>query len=312
MIKSMLTANGSASQTAFNKYQLALAKQLPELWFPNSAYQISAISPKLGGVTSQDSTAHIYPQTWYVEGVASQHRMSGPAGGTWPRLSSAAGLAVRRRAGLGHDGRVRILHFLPGSPARAILGMRATPAAIASFNAANGYNRALPIAVRRLTSTGCCTETSASPTTSTSPSASLLGLDLPKSALLVGLVLRDRAADRDSGRHRAGAAPEQAARSRADHRRVRRLRDADVLAGHAARGHRSPPRCTAAPRRGPRARRSPRSLQQPQALVLPVATLTIVTVAQFSRFMRSSAIDNLLQDYIRTARAKGLPPWQMV
>ena len=45
-------------------------------------------------------------------------------------------------------------------------------------------------------------------------------------------------------------------------------------------------------------------LHEPRALVLPVAMLTIVTVAQFSRFMRSSAIDNLLQDYIRTARAK--------
>jgi hypothetical protein len=44
-----------------------VAKQLPDLWFPNSAYQISAISPKLGGVTSQDSTAHIYPETWYVK-----------------------------------------------------------------------------------------------------------------------------------------------------------------------------------------------------------------------------------------------------
>ena len=31
-----------------------------------------------------------------------------------------------------------ILHFLPGSPARAILGMRATPAAIQAFNVANG------------------------------------------------------------------------------------------------------------------------------------------------------------------------------
>lgn len=67
MIKTLLTANGSASQTAFNQYQLAVAKQLPDLWFPNSAYQISAISPKLGGVTSQDSTAHIYPETWYVK-----------------------------------------------------------------------------------------------------------------------------------------------------------------------------------------------------------------------------------------------------
>jgi peptide/nickel transport system substrate-binding protein len=67
MIKTLLTANGSASQTAFDQYQLTVAKQLPDLWFPNSAYQISAISPKLGGVTSQDSTAHIYPETWYLK-----------------------------------------------------------------------------------------------------------------------------------------------------------------------------------------------------------------------------------------------------
>jgi peptide/nickel transport system permease protein len=40
-------------------------------------------------------------------------------------------------------------------------------------------------------------------------------------------------------------------------------------------------------------------------MVLPVATLTIVGVASFSRYMRSSAIENLAQDYIRTARAKG-------
>ena len=67
LIKQMLTANGSASQTAFNTYQLALANQIPDLWFPNAAYQISAISPKLGGVAAQDSTAHIYPSVWYVK-----------------------------------------------------------------------------------------------------------------------------------------------------------------------------------------------------------------------------------------------------
>ena len=45
----------------------------------------------------------------------------------------------------------------------------------------------------------------------------------------------------------------------------------------------------------------------PVGLVLPVITLTLVTYALFSRYMRSSAIDSLAQDYIRTARAKGLP-----
>jgi peptide/nickel transport system permease protein len=40
-------------------------------------------------------------------------------------------------------------------------------------------------------------------------------------------------------------------------------------------------------------------------LVLPVVTLTLVTLALFTRYMRASTIDALLQDYIRTARAKG-------
>jgi len=49
-------------------------------------------------------------------------------------------------------------------------------------------------------------------------------------------------------------------------------------------------------------------LAQPSGLVLPIATLTLVNVALFSRYMRSAAIETLVQDYIRTARAKGLPP----
>ncbi|HEU5003575.1 MAG TPA: ABC transporter permease [Actinomycetota bacterium] len=48
-------------------------------------------------------------------------------------------------------------------------------------------------------------------------------------------------------------------------------------------------------------------LAHPSGFVLPVATLTLSVYALFSRYMRSSAIDALAQDYIRTARAKGLP-----
>jgi peptide/nickel transport system permease protein len=47
-------------------------------------------------------------------------------------------------------------------------------------------------------------------------------------------------------------------------------------------------------------------LGDPSGLVLPIATLTLVTVASYSRYMRSSALDSLAQDYIRLARAKGL------
>jgi peptide/nickel transport system permease protein len=48
-------------------------------------------------------------------------------------------------------------------------------------------------------------------------------------------------------------------------------------------------------------------LGDPSALVLPVLTLTLVSVAGYSRYMRSSAIDTLAQDYMRVVRAKGLP-----
>lgn len=41
-------------------------------------------------------------------------------------------------------------------------------------------------------------------------------------------------------------------------------------------------------------------------LVLPVSTLAIISIAAWSRYMRTSMLDVLHQDYIRTARAKGL------
>jgi peptide/nickel transport system permease protein len=43
------------------------------------------------------------------------------------------------------------------------------------------------------------------------------------------------------------------------------------------------------------------------SMTLPVASLTLISVAQFSRYMRSQSIDVLAQDYIKVARAKGLP-----
>ena len=41
-------------------------------------------------------------------------------------------------------------------------------------------------------------------------------------------------------------------------------------------------------------------------MVLPIITLTLITVASFSRYMRSSTLDQITQDYVRTARAKGV------
>jgi peptide/nickel transport system permease protein len=47
-------------------------------------------------------------------------------------------------------------------------------------------------------------------------------------------------------------------------------------------------------------------------LVLPVLTLTVGLVATWSRFARASMLDALSSDYVRTARAKGVPRRRVV
>ena len=42
-------------------------------------------------------------------------------------------------------------------------------------------------------------------------------------------------------------------------------------------------------------------------LVLPVASLASISIAGYSRFIRASMLEVINSDYIRTARAKGLP-----
>ena len=47
-------------------------------------------------------------------------------------------------------------------------------------------------------------------------------------------------------------------------------------------------------------------------LVLPVATLTVASLAAYTRFMRAAMIEALRQDYVRTALAKGASPARVV
>jgi peptide/nickel transport system permease protein len=47
-------------------------------------------------------------------------------------------------------------------------------------------------------------------------------------------------------------------------------------------------------------------IDRAQHLVLPVATLVVVNVAGYSRYMRASMLEVINSDYVRTARAKGL------
>lgn len=45
---------------------------------------------------------------------------------------------------------------------------------------------------------------------------------------------------------------------------------------------------------------------QVKQMVLPITVLALFNAAQISRFMRASMLDNLQQDYVRTARSKGM------
>jgi peptide/nickel transport system permease protein len=198
-----------------------------------------------------------------------------------------------------------IIHMLPGSPARALLGPRATPQQMHQFIVENGYNK--PIWVQYVDYLGNLIHGNLGYSYHYNQTVnSLLAQNLPKSALLVGLsyvvalvvglplgifqaVRRNKASDHIiTGAVFVGYAMP-----------VFWL-GILLIIGFAVTVHLFPPE-------GPQGATVGAVLSQPLGLVLPVATLAIVTIALFSRFMRSSAIESLVQDYIRTARAKGAP-----
>lgn len=197
-----------------------------------------------------------------------------------------------------------IIHLLPGSPARAILGARATPDQIHAFIVTNGYDQ--PIWRQYVSYVGRLLHGDLGFSYHDNQTVSaLLSQDLPKSALLVGL---------------SYAVALVVAIPLGVLQAVRRNKPIDyaltsasfvgysmpvfwlgilLILGLAVSVHLLPPE-------GPQGATVGAIVQQPTALILPVATLSIVTVALFSRFMRSSVIENMVQDYIRTARGKGV------
>jgi peptide/nickel transport system permease protein len=54
------------------------------------------------------------------------------------------------------------------------------------------------------------------------------------------------------------------------------------------------------------------SLDRLQHIALPVMTLALVSFALYSRFMRAAMLDVINSDYIRTARAKGIPEHRVI
>jgi peptide/nickel transport system permease protein len=56
----------------------------------------------------------------------------------------------------------------------------------------------------------------------------------------------------------------------------------------------------------------PEPMEIARHMVLPVATLAIISIAGYSRYVRSSMLEVMNEDYIRTARAKGLAEWNVI
>jgi peptide/nickel transport system permease protein len=195
-------------------------------------------------------------------------------------------------------------HLIPGGIARAILGPRATPVSIAQWNKANGYDS--PIWYQYWIFLDHLLHGNLGFSYKLNRSVdSIVASDLPRDILLVGtsLVLAVviavpvgivQAVKRNQGWDYAGTATSFVLYSMPSY-----ALGLILIALFAVT-------IKALPSEAPQGTTLASLLAHPAGLVLPVITLTLVTYALFSRYMRSAAIDNLAQDYIRTARAKGL------
>ncbi|MEI6735810.1 MAG: ABC transporter permease [Actinomycetes bacterium] len=53
-------------------------------------------------------------------------------------------------------------------------------------------------------------------------------------------------------------------------------------------------------------------IQNWSAFVLPIGSLTLLSLAGVARFTRGAVLDSIVQDYVRTARAKGAGNWRVL
>ena len=196
-----------------------------------------------------------------------------------------------------------LVHLFPGGPIRSLLGPRATPPQVAHYNQLYGFDQ--PFYVQYLKWVGQILHGNFGFSIKLNQSvASLIAQDLPKTScwsllgtlvsLLFGIPL---------GLYQA----------------VKRYTIGDyVLTGVSFLGYATPTFFVGLlliewfaidihlfPPFAPQGTTVGQVLSQPRALVLPVPAYSFVLYALWSRYMRSSVMDNLVQDYVRTARAKG-------
>ena len=195
-------------------------------------------------------------------------------------------------------------HLLPGGPAKGLLGNHATLIAIAAFNHANGLDK--PLVEQYLYYMKDLLQGNLGRSfVLNEPVTSILAREIPKSILLVGSALVFSVII---------AIPVGIFQA------VRRNGIFDYAATSVSFLLYSMPsfwlgliliiafaeQVHLVPAEAPQGSSIGAILAHPSGLVLPIMTLTLVTFASFSRYMRSSAIEALAQDWIRTAKAKGL------
>jgi peptide/nickel transport system permease protein len=196
-----------------------------------------------------------------------------------------------------------LVNLFPGGPIHALLGPRATPQQVAYYNQLYGFDQ--PFYVQYLKwadqllhgNLGYSFKLNQTVT-------SLIAQDLPKTIILVllGSVV-SLALGIPLGLYQA----------------IRRYTTGDyILTGISFVGYAAPEFFVGIllvewfsidihlfPPFAPQGTTVAQILSQPKALVLPVAAFSFSIYALWSRYMRSSVMDNLVQDYVRTARAKG-------
>jgi peptide/nickel transport system permease protein len=196
-----------------------------------------------------------------------------------------------------------LVHLFPGGPVRALLGDRASAQQIAYYNHLYGFDR--PFYVQYIKWVGQLIHGNLGFSNHLNQSVSgLIAQDLPKTIVLVALgTIVSLLFGIPLGVYQA----------------VRRNSFGDyVLTGVSFLGYATPTFFFGLvlvswfsvdvhlfPPFAPQSSSVISILGQPRALVLPVVAYAFLLYALWSRYMRSSVMDNLVQDYVRTARAKG-------
>lgn len=197
-----------------------------------------------------------------------------------------------------------ILHLLPGGAARAALGKEATADQIAQFNRDNGFDQILPVQYLRYLGRLLTGDLGYSYLYN-QPVAEAIAQRLPKTMVLsllstaVAVVI---------------AIPLGVLQA------VRRNKWQDYLVTAVALLTYATPLFFAGlvliilfsqawpilPPEAPQGFTMAEMFADSRALILPVVTLAIGTLAAYTRYVRSSMVDNLNENYIRTARSKGM------